>query len=54
MNYELNDRVVVILSDDRYFMQHGIVIQLANNEVKIRLDSGIKTWVDNEWICHEK
>lgn len=52
--FKLNDRIVVISSDDKYYMQHGIVIKTGNQEIQVRLNSGIITWFCNSWVDYEK
>lgn len=51
--YKQNDRIVVTLSDDKYFMQHGYVIKTGNKEVMVKLDSGITTWFADTWVDYE-
>ncbi len=51
--YKQNDRIVVALSDDKYFMQHGYVIKTGNKEVMVKLDSGITTWFADTWVDYE-
>lgn len=51
--YKQNDRIVVTLSDDKYFMQHGYVIKTGNKEVMVKLDSGVTTWFADTWVDYE-